>query len=293
MSDPKHIVLTGASSGIGAALTQALAAEGHRLYVCARRRDRLDEVTQHGNLAFGWPCDVSDEGQVIEFRRQVRQRTATVDVLINCAGRLGAIGPVLETDSEEWLDTIKDNLFGTYLMVKHLVPLMTASSSPRVVNFSGGGAFGPFPNYSAYAVSKAAIVRLTETLAVELAPRGVAVNAVAPGFVATEIHDATLAVGVKMAGEGYFQETTEKLSQGAVPMEVPVDCVRFLVSDQADGLTGKTLSASFDPWCTREFSQSIEEISQSDLYTMRRMNLVNIPEGSLRTSLEAASRTTG
>jgi len=261
-------VITGASSGIGAALARALASDGSTLYVCARRADKLDDT-----VAFGYPCDVSREEQVAEFVAQVRARTPRVDALINCAGVFGAIGPLLETDSREWYETIKVNLYGTYLMTKHVAPLMVAERSPCVINFSGGGAFGPFPNYSAYAVSKAAVVRLTETLAVELAPRGVKVNAVAPGFVATEIHQATLRKGPGMAGVEHFERTRQLLREGSVPIEVPVACVRFLLSPQARELTGKTISASFDPWDTPEFVKAIPRINRSELYTLRRINL--------------------
>lgn len=272
----RHIVITGASSGIGAALTQVLALEGNALYVCARRADKLNWVTLDLVAAFGYPCDVSKEEQVAEFVARVRARTPRVDALINCAGSFGAIGPVLETDSREWLKTIEVNLYGTYLMIKHIAPLMVPGSS--IINFSGGGAFSPFPNYGAYAVSKAAVVRLTETLAIELAPKGIRVNAVAPGFVATEIHEATLRAGRVMAGAEHFERTRQLLSEGSVLVEVPVACVQFLLSC---GLTGKTISASFDPWDTPEFVEAIPRVNQSELYTLRRINLVNLPEMEL------------
>jgi 3-oxoacyl-[acyl-carrier protein] reductase len=285
-------VIAGASSGIGAALTRALAADGFALYVCARRMGRLNEVTQNNSIAFGYLCDVSREEQVEEFVACVRARTSCVDALINCAGIAGAVGPLLKTDSREWQRALEVNLYGTYLMIKQVAPLMKRERKPRIVNFSGGGAFSSFPNYSAYAVSKAAVVRLTETLAMELASEGIRVNAVAPGFVATEIHQATLRAGRSLSGDEYFERTKRLVDEGAggVPIDIPVQCVRFLLSEQADGLTGKTISASFDPWNTPEFVEMIPQINLSDLYTQRRINLANLPEGSpLRTRLSAAS----
>ena len=289
MNKQSHIVITGASSGIGAELAQALAAEGHALYLCARRAEALNEITRNNTLAFGFACDVSCEEQVKEFVSQIQTKTPHVDALINCAGGFGAIGIVPETDSREWLRTIEVNLYGTYLMTKHIVPLMVSERHPRIINFSGGGAFSPFPNYSAYAVSKAAVVRLTENLALELGPLGITVNAVAPGFVVTQIHQATLRVGREKAGDEHFEHTLQKLSEGAVPIEVPVACVCFLLSEQARGLTGKTISASFDPWASPVFQEQIPDLNQSELYTMRRINLVNLSEGPLRTDLSAAS----
>lgn len=288
MPMPKQIVVTGASSGIGAALVQALAADGHRVYAGARRLQQLRKVTREDTRAASHPCDVSQEEQVTAFVTWISKQTSHVDALVHCAGGFGAIGPVRETDSQAWLQTVHTNLFGTYSMIKHLLPLLEKSASPRIVTFSGGGAFSPFANYSAYAVSKAAVVRLTETLALELAPQGMAINAVAPGFVATEIHDATLRSGPGLAGHAFFKQTQRSLQEGSVPIEVPVACVKFLLSEAARGLTGKTISASFDPWGTPAFSELIPQLNTSDVYTMRRINPSNLSDAKLRQALEQA-----
>ena len=113
-------------------------------------------------------CDVSDESDVIEFKHFVRKQHGNIDVLINCAGLFGVIGRFDQTDSALWKKTIDINLFGTYLATKHFLPLFTKSKVKKIINFSGGGAFGTFPNYSAYAVSKAGVVRLSENMAEEL-----------------------------------------------------------------------------------------------------------------------------
>lgn len=293
MTERRCALVTGASSGIGAAITRALARDGWTLYVCARRADRLREVTAGNARAFSYVCDVSEEDSVAAFVDAVRGSVPHVDALVNCAAVIGPIGPTSETDSQEWHHTLQVNLGGTYLMIKHVLPLMGGSSKPRIINFAGGGAFSPFPNYSAYAASKAAVVGLTENLALELAPRGITVNAVAPGFVATGIHTATLHAGPALAGEEYARNTAQLLKEGSVPVEVPVACVRFLLSTAADGLTGKTISAAFDPWDTPEFAELSNEINGSDLYTQRRINLVNLPEGRLREALDAASARKG
>lgn len=287
-SRPLRIMLTGASSGIGAAMAQALIADGHELFVCARRVDRLSEITQDNRLAQAWACDVSDEAQVKHFVNSVREATSYVDALVNCAGTFGAIGPIETTDTEEWMQTLRVNLFGPYLMIKHALPLLLDAPSPRIINVAGGGAFGPFPNYSAYGCSKAALVRLTECVAAELAPRGIAVNALAPGIIATEAHQATLRAGIDRAGAVHYRRTLAVLNDGGAPMGNVIDCLRALLSPQMQGLTAKTLSANFDPWCTYVFQERIVDITRSGLYTSRRYNIVNLPAGSLRDDLTKA-----
>jgi 3-oxoacyl-[acyl-carrier protein] reductase len=279
----RRLLVAGASAGIGAALVEALAADGHTVFACARRLDRLRMATRDDALARSLACDVGDERQVVALYRWIAQQTEALDGVILCAGAFGPIGVFSDTPSDAWWEAIRGNLFGVYLMAKHGLPLLARGHRPRLITFSGGGAFGSFPRYSAYATSKAAVVRLTECLAGELRGHGIAVNAVAPGMVATEIHAATLAAGPEAAGVDHFERTRALLDAGrGVPMEVPVECVRFLLSAAADGLTGKTISASFDPWRRPAFREHIAEITESDVYTLRRLNPVDLPHGPLK-----------
>jgi 3-oxoacyl-[acyl-carrier protein] reductase len=211
-------------------------------------------------------------------------------VLVNCAGGFGAIGPIDQTDSAQWMDTIRSNLFGPFLTIKAFLPPLSRSNVAHVINFSGGGAFSPFANYSAYASSKTALVRLTETLAVELAARGIAVNAVAPGFIPTRAHEATIHAGAEKAGllqyrraESLYRSRSTALAQDR--LDNVVRCIEALISPNYRGLTGKTISANFDPWSAAKFREHIQHINKSDLYTMRRINVVNLSDGLLRGEL--------
>jgi NAD(P)-dependent dehydrogenase (short-subunit alcohol dehydrogenase family) len=271
--EPKSIVITGASSGIGATLTRAFAEDGHRLFVCARRADRLAEVCAGLPSAHYATCDVSQEADVKRFFMQVRERMAGVDVLIHCAAVMGPIGIITDIDSDAWFEALRTDLFGAFLAVKHSVPLMRAERRPRVLLLSGGGAFDPMPNLSAYGVSKAGIIRLAETLAVELAPHNISVNVFAPGFVATEIFESVLKAGRERGGRLY--DTIVNLLNGwrESDIERPIACARFLISDAAAKLTGKTISARFDPWDQPEFIEHLDDIVRSNLYATQRTNL--------------------
>jgi NAD(P)-dependent dehydrogenase (short-subunit alcohol dehydrogenase family) len=284
------IVVTGASSGIGEALAKDLAEAGHPVFACSRDLGRLtDSFRGHPQVAF-FACDVARETDVARLAASISEEVGHVDVLINCAGSFGIIGPIDKADSDAWIKTVTDNLFGTFLPSKHFLPLLQRSEAPQIINFSGGGAFGPFPNFSAYACAKAAIVRLTETLAVELSSFGISVNAIAPGLIRSRAHEATLAAGPERAGAVQFRRT-ERLMRlegddaSAARLDLVKQCVRALISPAYRGLTGKTISANFDPWATDAFREHVEDIARSELYAMRRTNVVSLPEGLLRTRL--------
>jgi NAD(P)-dependent dehydrogenase (short-subunit alcohol dehydrogenase family) len=282
------IAITGASSGIGEALTRAFAADGHRLFICARRGDRLAEIAGELSAVRAIRCDVTDEEDVARFADAIAHETEGLDVLINCAGSFGEIGPLSATDSAVWWETLRTNLFGPYLMIKRCLPLLKRGTRPRIINLAGGGAFSPFPNYSAYACSKAALARLTECLAAELQSEGIRVNAVAPGIIATDIHKATLAAGEERAGRLQYRRTLSIMSDGGPSMAGLIDCLRAMLSPRFDRMTGKTISSTFDPWRTDAFLAQIDAITASDLYTLRRVNLGNLNDGYLRKTLSRA-----
>ena len=280
----KSILITGASSGIGAALAESLAAKGHKVYACARRLSVLQKVVgTHGN-AFAFQCDVSKEDEVRSFAAAVKEHTPSLDVIINCAGGYGEIGRLTDTDSSAWMQTIQTNLFGTYLVIRHFLPLLKRSEAGRIINFSGGGAFNAFPNYSAYACSKAAVVRLTECLAIELLDDNISVNAIAPGILPTDVHWATVAAGESRAGQVNYNRALQTLSNPDSSMERVIAFVELLISD-LNGLTGKTISVNYDPWSTASFRNHIRDITRSDLYSLRRVDVTNLPQGFLRRRL--------
>jgi 3-oxoacyl-[acyl-carrier protein] reductase len=154
-------------------------------------------------------------------------------------------------------------------MCHYFLPLLRKSKRAKIVNYSGGGAAGPFPNYSAYAVSKAAIVRLTENMAVELKSENIDINAIAPGFVVTRLHQDTLSAGTK-AGEDFLKKTAEQIAKGSVPPSVPAALTVFLLSPASDGVTGKFISAPWDPWQMPDFVAMLK--ADPDFAALRRID---------------------
>ena len=186
--------------------------------------------------------------------------------LATAAGVLGPIGPLETVAMDQFAATIAVNLVGTALALHHCLPRLRVASG-RAVTFSGGGGTGPLARFDAYAASKAAVVRLTENVA---ADGPIEVNCVAPGFVATRMHEGTVAVGPEAAGSAYYERTRAQLAEGGFPAAEAAELVAFLLSPAADGITGRLISAQWDPWREPEFHKRLR--SEPDLATLRRID---------------------
>ncbi|MFC3227264.1 SDR family NAD(P)-dependent oxidoreductase [Marinibaculum pumilum] len=292
---PRYILVTGAGSGIGRAITQALIADGQVVAATGRREALLHELippdAASGCIAHA--CDMADPAAVEALFALLAKRWPRLDAVVHCAGVYGPIGLFHETDPQEWLGAITNNLFGFYLVARAAVPQLQHGHLPRILAVAGGGAFTPLPRCSAYGSAKAGIVRLVETAAGELAPLGIAALALAPGFVATDIHRETIKAGPEKAGRDYYEFTLSRLKEGSVPMSLVVDCARFLLGDAAHALSGRTISASFDPWAEPEFLDSLPLLEGSELYRGERVNLRHLPPGDpLREALTSAQSRT-
>jgi len=278
------IVITGGGSGIGRALARGLARDGHRIIICGRREDKLAETAGDEDNIQWYGCDVSKEESVGAFKKFVSEKFDELEVLINNAGGFGGIGPFYQVDPDSWRSAFESNTFGPFLVTRAMLDLLRKGKEKKIINLAGGGAFNPMSHYSAYAVSKAGIVRLSENMAVELADEGFMVNCLAPGFVSTEMHQDTLAAGADLAGEQYSQ-TRRRYIEDDPALGRALDCVRFLLSPEVSGLSGKTISAGFDPWDIEGFFSLVPAITDSDLYTGRRINIDNLAPGPLREQL--------
>jgi meso-butanediol dehydrogenase / (S,S)-butanediol dehydrogenase / diacetyl reductase len=240
----KVVAVTGAAHGIGRATALRFASEGASVAVLDVRDAEGEEVAAECGRAGGagryYNCDVTDPGAVTAAVQRVAADLKTIDVLHANAGRLRA-GTVLETDLDEWSRILAVNVTGMYLVVRQIVPVMRAGGGGAIVTTGSiSGLFGE-PALTAYTASKAAVVNMTRSLAIDLAPAGIRVNCVCPGWVDTGFNDP------QFEHDQMSDEDIQALIDRTVPLrrqgepEEMAAAVAFLASSDASYITGQTL----------------------------------------------------
>jgi len=268
----KVCLIAGASGAIGSAVAERFDREGARLALGTRSRKASESVSGSpaGCRTLHLQFNVTRWEEVRDAVARVREHFGALDVLVNCTGAQGPIGPAHTLPPGEWGRAIEVNLLGAFHLVRAVVPFMIERGGGKIVHFSGGGAAYARPFFSAYAASKAALVRLTETLAEELSEANIQVNAVAPGPVRSRMWDEIRAAGAA-GGPKALREIAEMEETGGVPVGRAAALALFLASSRSDGLTGRLISGVHDRW--EEFPGKISEIMNAEGGTLRRVPL--------------------
>ncbi len=272
----QNVLITGASRGLGRALAHAFWLQGANLVVAARSVDALqslkkdlDSSRNPGQEVHCLPIDLSEPGAVDHLISETRLLWNQIDVLINNAAIVGPIGASWEIAWDAWKTTLTVNLFSPVQLCRLCVPWMVQQNHGKIINLSGGGASGPRPKFSAYAVAKVGLVRFTESLAMELQDFNIQVNAVAPGTMYSEMTNAVIEAGAQRAGQKEFLEALRQRDQPDANIERAVSLCLFLGSSSSDAISGKLISAAWDPW--EELGSHAEDLAGSDVYTLRRI----------------------
>lgn len=271
----RSALITGANRGLGLEIARHYVDAGAAIFICARdgetleaaRRELAERAGDEARVA-AQAVDVSDPEAVELLAASAIERFPELSILVNNAGVYGPKGPIEDVDWGEWCRAIEINLMGSVLAARALIPQLKRVERGKVVQLSGGGATSPLPGLSAYAASKAAIVRFAETLALELADDAVDVNAVAPGALNTRMLDEVIEAGPEAVGEQFYAKALEQQRSGGTPLEIGAELAVWLGSAGSDGISGKLLSAKWDPW--GELQDHREDLD-SDIYTLRRI----------------------
>lgn len=271
----KGVIVTGASVGLGKTIARACLREGAYVYICARDQHAIEKTRDElfaevgERRVFAMQTDVSDPAAVDALIDDASRKLPNLVGIVNNAGVQGPKGLLEDLDPSEWLRTLEINLFGTMLCCRRILPILRRAGYGKIVNLSGGGATAPRPRMSAYAASKAAIVRFTETVAEEYAEYNIDVNAIAPGALNTRMLDEVLLAGPNKVGKSAYAESLKQREEGGASPERAADLCVFLLSKSSDKITGRLLSAVWDPW--ESLGSRCVDLRKSDIYTLRRV----------------------
>jgi NAD(P)-dependent dehydrogenase (short-subunit alcohol dehydrogenase family) len=272
----RGIVITGANQGLGRQIAEQCVRNGADVVICARNAALLESAVEDlkalaapAQTVASVTADVSRPVEVVALIDFAAKKLPHLTGLVNNAGIYGPMGLIEEIDWEEWTTAIHINLMGTVLPCRSVLPLFRKAGYGKIVNLSGGGATAPMPRISAYAASKAAVVRFTETLAEEVKDAHIDVNAIAPGALNTRLLQEVLEAGPERVGQEFYDRATKQKQQGGAPLSKGAELVAFLMSAASDGITGRLLSALWDPWC--DLQERWPAIANTDVYTLRRI----------------------
>jgi NAD(P)-dependent dehydrogenase (short-subunit alcohol dehydrogenase family) len=269
-------LITGATHGLGLEISRAyLEAGAAGICICGRDAGALEralaelaQLAAPGQKVLGYVADVSRPRDVQKLVQRALLGLGEITILVSNAGIYGPKGSIHQTDWSEWARAVEINLFGSVLPARELLEHFIARRHGKIVQLSGGGATAPLAGLSAYAASKAAVVRFAETLAEELREQHIDVNAIAPGPLNTRMLDEVLHAGPQLVGETFYQQALAQQRSGGIPLRQGAKLAVFLGSPASDGITGKLLSAVWDPW--PELPRHLDELD-SDVYTLRRI----------------------
>jgi 3-oxoacyl-[acyl-carrier protein] reductase len=245
----KVAVITGSTRGIGRATAELLARDGASVLVNYRSDEKaaavlVDELNGiRPNAAYAFRADVGDEDEVKAMVTECVQHFGRLDILINNAG-VGARATIIDYPTENWQETLRVNLNGTFYCVREVVPFMIQAGGGAIVTISSIAAFTGGATSLAYTASKAAVIAFTKKLAIELAPHGIRANTVAPGPVMTDMLRRN-GMGGAAPGPGFEEAANRLVPVGHVaqPEEI-AEVIAFLCSDGASYITGECVRAT-------------------------------------------------
>jgi NAD(P)-dependent dehydrogenase (short-subunit alcohol dehydrogenase family) len=258
-------IVTGGGRGVGRGIVEALAVRGMAVAVVGRSLAEIEEVAAGARnvagAALAVDADVTDRASVERMVSRVSDLLGPIALLVNNAGRAQGVGPPWTVDPDNWWADVEVNLRGTFLCSHAVLQSMVERSAGRIVNVATLAAAIPYPFASAYASSKAAVLRFTDSLAVALAPHGISVFAISPGLVQTRLLDEMTKTP---EGREWLPEFVDRTDY--VPASLAGRLVADLASGIADRLTGRFIHVSDN---LADLAEHADEIVEGDIRILR------------------------
>src|SRR5579872_5509773 len=263
------VLVTGAGRGLGKRLAIGFAQAGARVGLLARSKAELDlanlEIEHGGGNSLRIRADVTDFEQLCAAVDRMRVHYGGVHVLVCAAASQGPIGPFAEVNPRAWAETVNTNLLGVVNACRAVLPHMIERRSGKIIVLAGSGATMSRPNFTAYAASKAAVVRFAECLADEVRDHNVQVNGIMPGAAHSQMTDEILHAGEERAGAREIEEAEQVSLTGGVSPEKQTQLALFLASERSNHISGKLIHVN-DDWKRFE-----KDNMKPELYTLRRV----------------------
>jgi 3-oxoacyl-[acyl-carrier protein] reductase len=237
----KVAIVTGSGRGIGRAIALRFAEEGASVVVNSVHRENSDsvknEIESRGGKAISVPCDISKAGSVDELFERTKQEYGGLDILVNNAG-INIVKPAMEMPEADWDTILSINLRSIFVCSKAAAALMIPKRSGRIINISSIVGINPFPNRAPYATSKAGVIMLTRELATEWAKHNITVNAIAPGFILTDMLKNRISEGA-ISGDAILKRVP--LGRFGVVEDIAHSAF-FLAGEESSYITGHCLT---------------------------------------------------
>ncbi len=271
--DTKVCLIIGATGAIGRAITKRFSEDSARLALTCHSvppQGCADKPTVSQLQTKLYQLDVTNLREVESVVRQVETDFSGVNVLVNCAGVIGPIGPLEDADPTEWNLALEVNLTGAVNLARAILPAFRRRGHGKMIFFSGGGAAYGRPFFTAYSSAKAALVRFVESLAQELEGTDIQVNAIAPGPIKSRMWEEMRAAGAA-GGPKLLAEIAQMEETGGASADRAAALAAFLASERSNRVTGKLISAIWDDWDSIE--SIMDKLVGSEAWTLRRIPL--------------------
>ena len=244
--DGQRALITGAGSGIGKVITQHFEKAGARIWICDADTNNLEQSLKENPDWNGTPCDVSDENQVDQLFKEMSDSFGGLEILVNNAGIAGPTAPVEEIDPGEWRRSVGVNLNGAFYCTRLATPLLKNSPKASIINISSVAGRLGFARRLPYASTKWAMIGFTESLAKELGPSGIRVNALLPGIVEGPRIEGVFQARAESEGVPYEEVRDRVLNNVSMKRMVSAGDVAemavFLCSEAGKNISGQSIS---------------------------------------------------